>query len=74
MTYTNDLPYYPRFIFNCSDGRAYSTGDLDLFKFIKEVGSENDIESFKPGQNIEITWNSEEGSIVKPYIVKSITE
>ncbi|MCF1192508.1 hypothetical protein LRR18_13010 [Mangrovimonas sp. AS39] len=73
MTKTNDLPYYPRFIFNCSDGNCLSTGDLELFDFIKETGSEFEITAFKPGQSLDITWVDEnEDQIIKTYIVNRI--
>ena len=34
MTDANLLPYYPKFIFNCSDGNCLSTGDLGAFHIV----------------------------------------
>ena len=57
----SELPYYPRFIFNSSDGSCFSTADLELFEFIKEAGSEYKISRFKKGQNIDVTTANETG-------------
>jgi hypothetical protein len=70
MTLTNNLPYYPRFIFNCSDEKCLSTGDLDWFKNIKQAGSVYDITSFKTGQKIDITWIDKQE--IKTYLITKI--
>ena len=73
MTDSNNLPYYPRFIFNCDDGNCMSTGDLKFFKFIKETGSEYDITKFTPGQKIDISWvNENDEQEIKTYEVNRI--
>nr|WP_276904078.1 hypothetical protein [Pedobacter kyonggii] len=73
MTNATDLPYYPRFIFNCSDDRCFSTGDLDYLKFIKEKGSEYEITRFKKGQILQITWEEDNGKkLVKDYEVSDV--
>lgn len=73
MTVTNSLPYYPRFIFNCNDGNCLTTGDLELFKFIKEKGSDYDITRFKTGEQINISWvNDNDETEVKTYIIDHI--
>lgn len=59
MTETNNLPYYPRFILNCDDGNCMSTGDLEMFKFIKEANNNYEITRFTPGQLIQISWSNE---------------
>lgn len=73
MTDANSLPYYPRFIFNCNDGNCLSTADLELFKHIKETGSDYDISRFVPGQSISISWiNDNEEKEVRSYVVNKI--
>ena len=70
MIDTNKLPYYPRFIFNCDDGKCMSTGDLEYFRYFKESESKDDINKFKPGQQITINW--EDGAELKTYQVDKI--
>lgn len=73
MKDANSLPYYPRFIFNCSDGKCLSTGDLDFFKHIKEIETDYDITSFVPGRKLEITWATDnEEQEIKAYIINRI--
>lgn len=73
MLITNDLLHYPRFIFNCNDGRCLSTGDLEIFSHIKATGSSYDISSFVPGRNIDITWENENGEQeINTYTVNRI--
>lgn len=73
MTDANLLPYYPRFIFNFSDGNCFSTGDLTEFQFIKEHKTDYEISRFIPGQKIDFTWEDEnENSIIKTYTVNKI--
>jgi hypothetical protein len=73
MTDANLLPYYPRFILNCSDGKCLSTGDLDIFKFITESSSDYNISRFYPGQRINIAWENGAGEKeIKSYELKSI--
>lgn len=67
------LPYYPRFIFNCSDGNRFSTADIELFKFIKESGTDNKVSRFKKGQKIDVSTTI--GNVeaeVKTYRVSEI--
>jgi hypothetical protein len=69
----SELPYYPRFIFNCSDGSCFSTADLELFEFLKEVGTDYKVSRFKKGQNIEVTTSDETGeTLIKTYKVSEI--
>jgi hypothetical protein len=73
MTKANNLPYYPRFIFNCNDNKCMSTGDLELFKFIKESGTDYEITRFVPGQKIDISWINENEKVeIKTYTVNKI--
>ncbi|WP_373396396.1 hypothetical protein V8V91_17035 [Algoriphagus halophilus] len=73
MTLASSLPYYPRFIFNCSDDNCMSTTDLKQFEHIKETGSEYEVTRFKKGQSLDITWVDENGNIiVKTYKVSDI--
>jgi hypothetical protein len=72
MMDANSLPYYPRFIFNCNDGRCLTTGDLEIFKHIKEKGSDYDISRFVPGQRINISWTNNGEKEVQSYEVKKI--
>lgn len=73
MTKASNLPYYPRFIFNGSDGNRFSTADLELFDYLKETGSEYKISRFKKGQSIDVTIASEDGeTIIKTYKVSDI--
>lgn len=73
MTKASELPYYPRFIFNCSDEQCLSTADLELFEHIKETGSEYEVTRFKKGQSLDITWVDEQDNpIIKTYIVSEI--
>lgn len=73
MTKANNLPYYPRFIFNCSDGYAFSTGDLEIFKLIKETGKDYEVTSFRQGQSLNITQIDENNEkVVKTYVVNRI--
>ena len=73
MKEANKLPYYPRFIFNFSDGHCLSTADLDLFRFIKESGSEHKISRFKKGQKIDVHIEGDyRKKVIKTYIVTEI--
>ncbi len=73
MNKASELPYYPRFIFNCSDEKCFSTADLDLFKNIKETGNEYEVSRFKKGQSLDITWLDEhENPVVLTYKVSEI--
>ena len=73
MTKASELPYYPRFIFNCSDDNCFSTADLELFGHIKETGSEYEISRFKKGQSLDITWiDEQDNQVVKTYKVSDI--
>ena len=69
------LPYYPRFIFKFGENDCFSTADLDMFKFIKEVidGKEYDVTRFIIGQIINVTVANKDGSTeVKKYRVKKV--
>lgn len=69
----SDLPYYPRFIFNCSDGNCFSTADLELFGFLKETGTDYKVSRFKKGQKIDVTTaNDSEETLIKTYVVSEI--
>ena len=73
MTKATNLPYYPRFIFNCDDGNCMSTGDLEMFEFIKESESEYEITRFTPGQKIDISLiNENEEHEIRTYKVDKI--
>ena len=73
MTNANALPYYPRFIFSCSDGNCFSTADLEQLKHIKDAGSEYDVSSFVPGRKINISWVNDAGQQeIKVYKVDKI--
>ena len=73
MTKASLLPYYPRFIFNCSDGKCFSTADVDWLKDVKDSDYEGDITQFVPGQNINITWSVAEGGVeIKSYSVNRV--
>ena len=72
MTDANSLPYYPRFIFNCNDGRCFSTGDLDLFRFIKKRGKDYDITSFASGEEVEIHWEDDDEITTIAYVIDHI--
>ncbi|WP_338815680.1 hypothetical protein V9L05_21840 (plasmid) [Bernardetia sp. Wsw4-3y2] len=61
MTNANSLPYYPRFIFSCNDGKYFSTGDLDFFKFVKKRDRTYDITSFSSGDEVDIYWENDDG-------------
>lgn len=68
-----NLPYYPRFIFNCDDGNCMSTGDLEMFEYIKESDSGHEITRFTPGQKINISWINESKELeIKTYKVDKI--
>ncbi|MGV8877808.1 MAG: hypothetical protein ACOH2A_02130 [Sphingobacteriaceae bacterium] len=53
---TNDLNHYPRFIFNCSDGRGLSTADLDFLKGFSKDDQMTNISSFNIDDIISIKW------------------
>ncbi|MER3376528.1 MAG: hypothetical protein RIM83_17955 [Allomuricauda sp.] len=73
MTKASSLPYYPRFIFNCSDDNCFSTADVELFDSIKETGSDYEVTRFKKGQKLDITWIGEnDETTVKTYRVSEI--
>lgn len=73
MNEIENLSYYPKFIFNTSDGKAFSTTSLDTFKHLKEIGRNNKINRFVKGQNINITTTDESDNIeVKLYEVTKI--
>lgn len=72
------LPYYPRFIFSCSDGKCFTTADLDELKHIKDAddvddGFGRDITQFVPGQRVQFSWlAADDGIEVKVYTVEKI--
>lgn len=73
MTNASALPYYPRFIFNFSDGKCFSTCDLDEFKYIKEHEVDYDITRFVPGQKVDVSWvNENNEQEVTTYSVNKI--
>ena len=73
MTDSNSLPYYPRFIFNFSDDKCFSTGDLDEFEYIKEHKQDYKISRFVPGQKVDVTFvNENNESEVGTYSVNRI--
>ncbi|MDJ1495020.1 hypothetical protein QNI19_18925 [Cytophagaceae bacterium DM2B3-1] len=73
MTNANSLPYYPRFIFNFSDGRCFSTADLDWFTYIKDTGDDYPITSFVPGRLIDMKWTKENNELdIRTYKVDKI--
>ena len=73
MKKATELPYYPRFIFNCSDHNCFSTADVELLEHIKETGSEYEITRFTRGQSLDITWADEVGNLtLKTYKVREI--
>lgn len=73
MMKASDLPYYPRFIFNFSDGSCFSTGDLDEFEYIKEHGTDYEITQFVTGQKIDVIWVDEhEEQEIRTYSVNKI--
>lgn len=75
MTKASALPYYPRFIFNCSDGRVFSTADVDLLKHVKDADDEyeRDITQFVPGQIVNISWAAADNEVeVRSYEVDKI--
>ncbi len=73
MNKANNLPYYPRFIFNFNDGLCFSTGDLDELEYIKESGTDYEITHFFPGQKIDVSWvNENEEPEIRKYEVNKI--
>lgn len=73
MQNANNLPYYPRFIFNFNDGNCFSTGDLDKFEHIKGSGTDYEITQFYPGQKIDVKWVNESGEPeIRTYVVDKI--
>jgi hypothetical protein len=72
MKDANLLSTYPRFIFNCNDGRCLSTGDLNFIKKIKLKGFKGNIIQFIPEQEIEIPWTVENKTELKTYKIESI--
>lgn len=78
MTKASLLPYYPRFIFSCSDGKCFTTADLDELKDIKDAddvddGYGYDITQFVPGQRIQISWSAPDNGLeIKTYKVDKI--
>lgn len=75
MTKASALPYYPRFIFNCSDGRCFSTADVDSLAHIKDAHDTygSNVEQFVPGREVKITWATTAGEPeVKRYTVDKI--
>ena len=74
MTKASSLPYYPRFIFNCSDGKGFSTADLDSLKYVKDSDDKHgdDITQFVPGQRISVTWSTDDKGEVRSYEVDKI--
>ncbi|RYE18308.1 MAG: hypothetical protein EOP45_14345 [Sphingobacteriaceae bacterium] len=73
MNHANALPYYPRFVFNCSNGECLSTGDLEFFESIKDLNSSYDITSFVPGEKINIYWPIENSEPeIKTYLINRI--
>ncbi|ARV15354.1 hypothetical protein [Polaribacter sp. SA4-12] len=73
MNEINELPYYPRFIFNISNGNCFSTADLEVLNNIKEKGRKGKINNFKKGQIISISEINENAeNIVKTYKVLEI--
>jgi len=73
MTNASTLPYYPRFIFNCDDGKCFSTADLDELNYIKEGGTEYDVTRFVPKQILDISWSNGNGGLeTKSYSVGKI--
>ena len=78
MTKASSLPYYPRFIFNCSDGKCFSTADLDSLEYIRDAedeedGYSRDITQFVPGQILNISWSAPDAKVeVKSYKVERI--
>jgi hypothetical protein len=65
----NDLQYYPRFVFNCSDGKCFSTDDLALLKDIN-IPHINKIDQFRTGEEISIKWSDIDEP--KQYIILKI--
>lgn len=53
----NTLNHYPRFVFNCSDGKCFSTLDLDHLQFITKKDYSTRIESFNTGEIVSIKWD-----------------
>lgn len=60
---TNDLDHYPRFIFNCSDGRCLSTADLDFLKHFSKDDQPTNINSFNIDDIINIKWADLDGHL-----------
>lgn len=54
----NDLQHYPRFVFNCSDGKCFSTADLDSLEFFRNSEQETKVNSFQTDAEISILWDS----------------
>ena len=73
MQKAGDLPYYPRFILNCSDGNCFTTADIDEFEYVKEVGTDYDLSRFKINQKLEIQWvDDNDEQLLKKYKVSNI--
>jgi hypothetical protein len=69
MPKASTLPYYPRFIFTCDDGKCFSTADLDYLRDIKDADDkyEHDITQFVPGQLLKITWAADNNQTEVKY-------
>ncbi|MGJ1418294.1 hypothetical protein ACR79T_01625 [Sphingobacterium spiritivorum] len=66
----NELQHYPRFVFNCSDGRCYSTADLDGLMYIKRENLDAPVDAFNTGETVSIVWDTEPNPI--KYVIKKI--
>ncbi|QHS55458.1 hypothetical protein GWR56_07865 [Mucilaginibacter sp. 14171R-50] len=54
----NDLKYYVRFVFNCSDGLGFSTDSADHIKnCVKGQDGKSTNEQFNIGDEIVIIWD-----------------
>ena len=69
MKHVNDLSYCPRFILKTSEGLSFSTNNLKIFEFVKDVKSGKKVNHFKNGQEISIIFENES---INKYVVTGI--
>lgn len=64
----NELKHYPRFVLNFGEKGAYSTGDLELFNFMRREHEDYPIENIDTGDILFV--KDENGTEVKYEVVK----